>query len=333
MGKTMTLLNKILIALLATIVITAFAFIIYQQHEMKTMQTQITASVVAQQTLLDGITRSQAQYATKADLDAFAAANNVSLTQIEKNVDALGATITGMNQITVNQGPVVGTNLPSSSTTPDAPTTGATTTNNDPYGYQKNIQNLQLAEPFTATGQTSVSVPVGSVSFDATKPAPWSENLYQRTYAVSNVLATDPDGKQYVYNQFSITTNGQTYKAPIQTAAYVQQYPVASFSLWNPRIFLGLDAGVLVKEPLTGTVSPSVNFGFMSYGKSKVSPDWSFVQLGVGFNSSTEKIQFQLSPVQYRLPIPFVKNTSFGPTVAVDVNGTFSGMVGFRVGM
>jgi len=339
----MTLLNKILIGLLGLVVFTSFGFIIYQQHQMTTMQQQISASVVAQQTLLDGITRSQSQYVTKADLDAFAAANNISLATIQQNVSALGASITGVGQVTVNSGPVTGTNIPSSSTTPSStPVAPSSVTcngqqipcpNSDPFGYQKNVQTLQLAEPFSAPNQTTVSVPVGTVAFDATKATPWTQNLYQRSYDVSNVLATDQDGKQYVYNQVAITTNGQTYKAPITTANYVQQYPTPSFSFWNPRLFLGIDGGLALKLPLKAEVTPNVSFGFMSYGKTKVTPDWSFLQVGAGYGLVSQKVQLEISPVQLNMHLPFMNNTFIGPSIGYGVDGNWNAMLGFRVAM
>lgn len=323
---------------------------------MKTMQTTMAASVVAQKAILDGITRSQSQYVSKADLDAFAAANNVTLAAIQKDVSAMGAMITAMGTITVNSGGTDQSGIGSTSTTPDSATNPPPTVNcngtqipcpnTDLFGYQKNIQNLQLTEPFTnpppAPSSSSVPaptsppptvVPIGQVSFDASKQNPWSVDTYPRSYAVSNVLATDQDGKETVYNQFQITTNGQTYKVPITTANFVQQYPSPSFSFWNPRLYLGLDGGILLKASPTGVVAPSINFGFMTYGQTKTSPDFSILQLGVGYNSANQDVQFQVSPFQYRLPIPFLQSTYLGPTVAIDAAGQYSATLGVRIGM
>lgn len=341
----MSTFSKVLLAILSIALISAIGFIIYQQHEMSVVQAQISSSVAAQKTLLDGITRSQAQYATKTDLDAFAAANNVNLATIQKDVDTLGATITGMNQVVVNNPAVNQTNLPSTNTTPNStPTTPTVNCNGtqipcpdaDPYKYQQNIQSLQLTEPFAAPGQTTVNVPLGSVSFDASKSTPWSENLLQRTYSISNVLATDQNGKQYVYNQFSITTNGKTYKAPIATASYVQQYPSASFSFWSPRLYIGADAELGIAHlPLTGEFVPNISFGFMSYGKTKVSPDWSFGQLGIGYGVVSQKVQVQIAPAMYNIGenLPVIQNTFVGPVLGVGFNGDVYAGVGVRVGM
>lgn len=337
----MTTLNKILIALLALTIVGAIGFIIYQQHEMSTMQTQINNSIVAQKTLLDGITRSSSQYATQADLAAFAAQNNVSLATIQKDVETLGATITGMNQVVVNSSGENVNNTPSSSTTPNtSPQVAPTVTcdgqqipcpNADPFKYQQNQQNLALNENFGPT-----PVPIGTVGFSAWQQNPWNATIYPRTYDVSNVLATDQDGKQYVYNQVSITTNNKTYTVPISTSKFEQQYPTPAFSFWNPRIYLGADAGINVSHvPMTGEVTPNVSFGFVSYGKSKVNPDLSIMQVGVGYGVVSQKAQIQIAPIQYNIGknLPFMQNTYIGPTLGIGVDGDVNIGVGLRVGM
>lgn len=337
----MTLLNKILLILLGLVLVSAAGFIIYQQHEMSTMQTQINNSMVAQKALLDGITRSQASYATKQDLDAFAAQNGVDLATIQKDVSTLKATITGMNQVVVSSGGENQGNLPSTGTTPNTtPSTVPTVScngqqipcpNADPYKYQQNQQLMQLNEPFSNT-----PVPMGAVGFSAWQQNPWDVVIYPRSYDVTNVLATDQDGRQYVYNQFAITTNGKTYKLPISTAKFVQQYPAPSFSFWNPRLFLAADGGVVINHaPVTGEVTPNISFGFLSYGKSKVTPDWSFLQVGLGYGGVSGKGQVEVSPVQYNIGahIPFMKDTYIGPSIGFGFNGNIDIGAGLRVGM
>lgn len=343
----MTLLNKILIILLGVTIVSAFGFIIYQQHQMNMMQTQLA---VAQKTLSDGITRSESLYVSKADLEAFAAANNVSLTQIQKDISSLNATVSGMNQITVNSGGTNQTGVGSTSTTPNpAPTNPPPTVecngqaiscpNTDPFGYQKNIQNLQLTEPFsdpTATAKP-VSVPIGQVSFDASNKDPWSVDTYPRSYAVSNVLATDENGKETVYNQFSVTTQGQTYKVPVTTAKFEQQYPTPSFSFWNPKLFLGADVGVNVSHlpAVNSEFTPNLSVGILSYGKSKVTPDMTFLDVGVGYGAISKKLQLQVAPVQFNVGqvIPILKNTYVAPIIGIGIDGDVNVGGGLRVSL
>src|ERR1700722_670580 len=327
----MTLGSKIILILATIAGLCAVGFIIYQQHEMSTMQQQINASVVAQKTLLDNITRSSAQYATKQDLDAFAQQNNVNLAAIQKDVDSLNATITGMNQIVANSSGENLNNLPSTNTTPN-PTPPTTTTVNcngqqipcpsaDPYGYQKNEQNLQLNEQFA-----QVQVPVGTASFSAWQQNPWSVNLYPRTYDVTNVLATDQNGQQYVYNQFSISTNGKSYTVPITTAKFVQQYPTPSFSFWNPRLFLTAGGGVDVTA-IKGSANVGATLGIMSYGQTKTLPSLSILQVGVVYETGTQRAAAIINPINFNLgcilPKGLIDSTYVGPSLQIDAGGNF----------
>jgi hypothetical protein len=359
----MTTINKVLLALLALTIVGAIGFIIYQQHQMSVMQQQLNTSLVAQQALLNGITRSSSQYVTAAQFDAFAQQNNVNLATIQKDVEALNSTITGMNQVTVTSQGQNQTGLASTSTQPTPnPTPPPTVScngqqipcpNTDPYGYVKNTQDFGLVEQFSATAQTGGSgtglpsgtptpsptaVPIGSVAFNASSATPWSVNVFPRSYDVTNVLATDQNGKQTVYNQFAITVNNQSYKVPIGTAKFVQQYPSPSFSFWNPHLFLTADAGAeLSTFPAKGEFIAGGRLGIMSYGTTKTSPDWSFLQIGAGYGTVSDKLQLMVSPVQYNIGkavLPsFMNNTYIGPTMSVGVNGNITVGAGLSVGL
>ncbi len=305
-------------------------FVIYQQHQMSVMQEQINTSMVAQKALLDGITRSQAEYATKKDLDAFAAANGVNLAAIQKDVATLNASITGMNQISVNSGGNNENNVPSTNiiknpTPPDTPTVACNgklipCPSADPYNYQKTEQVLQLAEPFG-----SQQVPIGNVGFSASQQNPWNINTLPRTYNVSNVIATDQNGRQFVYNQFSIKAGGKNYKLPITKGEFVQQYPSPSFSFWNPRLFLTSGGSVGITPPIKGSMDVGLTLGIMSYGQSKISPAISVLQLGVGYETGTQKPAAIVNPVNFSLsgllPKGLVDSTYIGPSVQVDTTG------------
>lgn len=315
-------------------------FIVFQQFEMKTMQTQITASVVAQQTLLNNITRSSAQYATKQDLDTFAAANNVSLATIQQNVATLGATISGMNNVVVSSGGQVATSLPSTGTTPNpAPPNTPTVNCNgtaipcpsaDPYNYTKAEQTLSLNETFGGD-----QVPIGSVGFSAWQSNPWQVNIPPRTYDVSNVLATDTAGKQYVYNQFSVSTNGKTYKLPVSSAKFVQQYPTPTFSWFNPRLVMSVAGLADITHP-KADFAPGLGVGIMSYGSSLASPDLSILQLGIGYAALTKTPTVSLNPISYNIgksiPGHLVDNTYIGPSIQMGFNGNFYAGAALSVG-
>jgi hypothetical protein len=337
----MTLLNKILLILLGITVVGALGFIVYQQHEMSTMQAQINTSLVSQKQLLDGITRSQAQYVSKADLDAFAKQNGINLAVIQADLDGLNATVSGINQVAVSSSGENQTNLSSSNTTPNPNPTPSPMVNCngtqipcpavDPFGYQQNKQTLSLDEPFGTT-----KVPVGSISFSAWQQTPWGVNLFPRTYSVTNVLGTDPEGKQYVYNKFTINSDNKSYPITIANAKFEQELPSPSLSWWNPRLFAGADLGIgLSHVPLSGEFVPNLSVGAISYGQSKVTPNWSFLQVGVGYGVVGRSAQVQVSPVQYNIGqhLTLIRNTYVGPVLGVGFDGNVMVGAGIRVGL
>jgi hypothetical protein len=334
----MTTLTKIILAIFAILMASAIGFIIYQQHEMQTMQTQLNTSLVAQKQMIDDISRSSAQYVSKSDLDAFAAANGVSIAAIQSDLKALNATISGVNTIAVNSGGIHQTGVSSSGTTPNP--TPTPSVNNilcdgkemscpDPYGYQSNTQNLALNEPFGKT-----QVPIGTVGFSAWQKAPWTINTYPRTYNITNVLSTDQNGKQYVYNKFTINSNGKDYPVDITNAKFEQQVPTASLSWFNPRLIIGADASYNITRN-RGEFTPNLSVGVISYGTSKAQPAWSFGEVGLGYGAVSKTLDIQISPVQYNLGqhLTFIRNTYVGPVVGVGINGDFLVGAGLRVGL
>src|SRR5271165_3713486 len=170
----MTLLNKVLIGLLVAVIATFGIFIFIKEKQITDMQSQINSSLVAQKTLIDGITRSSATFATTADLNALAQQENLNLSAIQSDLNTLGATLSGINVVIANSSGQSKNNIPSTNITPNPTPPSPPTVNcngvqipcpsDDPYKYTQNIQNLALNEQFA-----NIQVPIGSVSFDASK--------------------------------------------------------------------------------------------------------------------------------------------------------------------
>lgn len=338
----MTIQTKILIAVASLLVFGALVFIIYTQHQLHTQQTQIQTQMVAQQQLIDGIVRSQSQYASKADIDAFAKQSDINLKAIQDNLDKLGAQVASINVISTNSDAQNGTNLPSTGTGPvnPNPTTPTTITcppggsvtcpNIDPFGYQKAQQNLALNEDFG-----TLKVPFGTVGFSAWQQNPWDVHVAPRDYTVDTVVGTDENERQYFYNKFSVTTNGQTYEIPIKTATTKQQVPTAKFSWWNPRLLLGVDGGIGL-NPVRGEFTPNVSVGIMSYGQYKTTPDLSVLEVGVGYGTISQRPQLVVTPVAYNIGknvfSPLMNNTYIGPSLTVGTDGNVGVNLGLKVG-
>lgn len=332
----MSLSTKILIILGAILTFGALSFIIYSQVQISKRQTAIETSVVAQKTLIDGIVRSQSTWATKDDVNQFIKDNNINLKAIQDDMAKLHAEVTAVNVVVTASLAQHGTNIPSTGTgqvNPNpVPTTcpdGTPCPNADPYGYQVKTQLLSLNENFG-----SIQVPFGSVGFSAWKPAPWSIDIKAREYKSSSVVGTDENQRMYFYNKFSVTVDGKSYDLPIKTATTEQVYPDPKFSWWNPRLFMGADGGVNISQ-FKGEVTPSINVGIMSYGRYKTQPDFSVLQVGIGYGIVSQKPQVIFTPVAYNVGkhIPLMNNTYIGPSIHVGTDGSFSVMASIRIGL
>jgi hypothetical protein len=319
-------MTKILLSIGGIVVVVALAFIVYTQHQISTRQLAIETQLVKQKDLIDNITRSQSEYASRSDIEKFIKDNNVNLKAIQDDLSKLEASLTSVNIVTVHSSGQVNNNVPSTGTGTTNPDPVSTP---DPFGYLSKTQLLSLSEKFNNT-----SVPIGTVGFSAWQPAPWSLNIAPRTYKVVNVIGTDENQRMYVYNKFTVQVNDKSYDLKIDTAETKQEFPEAKWSFWNPRLFLGVDGGINLQK-VEGEVIPNIGVGIMSYGKYKNQPDFSVLQVGIGYGTVGKSLQFNIMPAAYNVGkhLPLMNNAYIGPSIHVDTIGNVSIMAGVRVGL
>lgn len=336
-----TLEKRILIYLALVLGIGALAFIIYRQEQINTRQLAIESQVVAQKQLVDGIVRSQASWATKDDVSAFAKANDINLKAIQDDLDKLHADVAAVNVAVATSQGQSGTHLPSTSTGPGNPTPPGPVTvpcpsggtvdcpNPDPFGYMKTQQNLALNENFG-----TLRVPIGNVGFSAWQDKPWDININAREYHATTTIGTDENQRLYTYNKLEIKSGDKTYTVPLTSSKTEQVYPEAKWSWWNPRLFLGVD-GAVGLNPVRGEFTPGVSLQVMSYGRYKTQPDFSILQVGAGYGTVSQRPQFMISPFQYNVGknIPLMNNTYIGPVISVGTDGNVGVGGGIRVGL
>lgn len=324
----MPLSTKILLVILVICMSIMGGFIIYLEYQHKSQLKELQTAITTQKQLQDDIVRSMSTYATKDDLTEFAKSNNINLKAIQDDLDKLNASLNAINVSVVNSSGQTASNIPSTST---SPTTDPTTNNpnSDPYGYFKNTQTLHLDEDFTDT-----KVPIGDVSFSASKKAPWSVNIQPRQYNLVTVIGKDEDEKVYTYNQFSIKEGDKEYPVKITNSQTKEELPSAKFSFWNPRLYLGIEGGININK-LQGESAPTLGIGIISFGQSKKNPDLSVLQIGAGYEMVGKNAQFTLTPISYNIgsKIPMMNNLFVGPTASVDTQGNFSVGLGIRVGL
>ena len=84
------------------VILVALGYMIYNQEKIKATQATLQTAITQQQTLVNGIVRSSNQVVTKADLDAFATAQNLNLKAIQDNLGKLGAQIGSVTVTTID---------------------------------------------------------------------------------------------------------------------------------------------------------------------------------------------------------------------------------------
>lgn len=324
----MTLSTKILIWIGGVVLVGALGFIIYKQIENSNRQLAIESAIVEQKQLIDGIVRSQSQWTTQEDLKKFITDSGVNLKAIQKDLDKLHAEVSAVNVIVSNSIGQQQNNVPSINPGPNNPNP-IDPNNPDPFGYNQSQQNLSLNEDFG-----TIKVPLGSVGFSAWQEKPWSLNIKARDYQVASVIGTDENQRSYVYNKFTVKVDGKNYEIPIKTAITKQEYPTAKWSFWNPRLFIGIDGGIGL-TPIRGEFTPSLDIGIMLYGRYKTQPDFSILEVGVGYGTISKKPQLVITPVSYNFGkhIPLMNNAYIGPSLHIGTDGNVGIMAGLRVAL
>lgn len=338
----MSLSTKILIFLGAALTLGLLSFIVYKQIEMSQRQQAIEEKVVKQKELLDGIVRSQSEYTTKKDMEQFIKDNGANIKTIKEDLDKLNAEIKIVNLVVTNSRGFNGTNLSSTSTEPNhnpiSPTVNCNgqdipCPNADPFEYMKNKQNFALNEKFD-----NVQIPVGQVGFSAWKKEPWDVNILPREYNVISVVGTDENQRHYFYNKFTIKTDNKSYDVKINSAQTKEVYPEATFSWFNPRLYLTSGGNINVTTfPINGSFNAGATIQLMSYGKFKKMPDISIFQVGASYQSSDNQFSATINPISVNfnkiIPNDLINNTYIGPSVHIGTSKNIFMGLNLNVGL
>jgi hypothetical protein len=331
-------LNRILIAIAVVLTIGVLGFIVYRQEQIIKQQTAIQSQIIEQKALVDGIVRSQNQYATKEDIATFAKNNDLNLKVVQDDLNSLKAKLIAVNVIHADSDGQNQTNVASTSVGKKNPNPKPSTAcvngvcpNQDPFGYQTTQQNLALNEDFG-----KLQVPIGNVGFSAWQQKPWNFHILPREYTVDTVIGKDVNERVYTYNKFNVKVDNKTYEIPIKTSTTKQEFPAATFSWWNPRLFLGASGQVNVSR-INGDIMPSINVGIMSWGQFRTTPTLSVLEVGVGYQAVNRTASVVITPFTYNIGRKifgsFMPNTYIGPDVSIATSGNISLGAGLRVGL
>jgi len=315
--------SKVLVGAGIVALISTLALIIKYQHDIILKQKEIETTILKKD-LPNNVTRSETDFVTKKDLEAFDKSLDLKIAPIRDDLAKLGAKVIGTNVTNVISTGDSKTNQNSTNTgniNPDPPKDTP-----DPYGYLKKEQVYSLDEHFSDGSK----VPLGFVGFSAWKPTPWAESTYPRTYESVNVLGQDEEGKHYNYSRFTIIVDGKRYPVKINDAKFVQEAPGGAFR-WNLRLYAGTDLGARFTVP-QAALMPNLELSLFSYGMTKTDSDWSFMNFGFGYEAFYRKFGIILSPASYNIAhhLPFVNNIFVGPSIFVDSGANFGILMGLR---
>lgn len=336
--------NKRKAAVILAAVLT-FCFLVgviwWQRKKMDEQRAQLGENVVQMKRLKGDIVRAESRYVSKADLEHFAKKNNIDLKPIKKDIDELDADLKGISSALARTPGLTARELSSTRTEPrpDKPNVPATVEcksgeklkcpDQDAHGYLSSAQELDLDEPLS----DNKKVPYGKVKFSAWREKPWDLNVYPREYRAITVLSQDEDGRHYVHNKLTVTSDGKTEAIPIDQSEFLEEYPRNKFR-FDPSLYLGIDGGFYIKE-VTGELTPNLQLFWFSYGQTKTNPTWIFLGTGVGYETQQNSIGFLLSPVSYNIGelLPLINNLYIGPSVSIDPAGRIGILGGLRVGL
>lgn len=326
----MTWQAKAITAGVILLLVAVLVFIVKVQYDTIDRLKSIETSVVQSKELSNKVLRAQSEYATNKDLKTLMEKQGFDIGELKKDLGKLGGEVKGVHTVQVVTPGFVGTNLASTETgekNPNPPKPGEL---EDKYGYFNKTQWYKLDEPFS----DGTAVPIGKSGFSAWKENPWSIEVLPRDYGSTTVLGQDEDGRHYAYTKFHITVEGKKYDIPVANSQIVEKFPSAKF-YFNPRIYMAVDGGFIATPPVTGEVVPNVGLSFFSYGKTKATPDFSFLTLGAGYATQSTAFVFILAPVNYNIgrPIPLIDNLHIGPSISIDLEGRIGLYLGLRVAL
>ena len=327
-------MKKFTASLLILIVILV-GYIAHQNRKIKELQTKIDSGPNGQKDLGNGVTKSGSKDGTQKDVINTAQSAGVDTKPIIDDTKKSGSQIIGVqvNETSSQGSKKTGIKSSGSEPLPNNDNGTKVAVNNgcepnpDKHGYLKREERHDITEKF---GQ--LSVPVGSVWFNATLQNPWSEEIKPRKYKHVTVLAEDEDHRKTVYSTFMIEVDGKQYKLPIESSQFTQTKPPMRFR-WNPRLNLGVGAGINIPTAFESNVSLGISIG--SYGQFRSSPDWYFGIVSAGYGIKSESFLIGVSPFAYKMSkyIPFTESIYISPDVNIGTNGKISILASIRLGL
>lgn len=311
----------------ATLVVALICLIIYQNIQISKLKTTISNikdnQNSGQKDIGDGVTRSSIEVVDSLDKQL----KDVPIEVIKDDVKQTGSEVIGINKTDFTSVKKKETDIESTRTEPRVDQAEKPKLITDGFGHLNNTRILSLSE--TIGNQI---IPFGEVGFSAWKKKPWSQDILERRYESTTVIAEDKHRRKTVYTTFNIEVNNTKYQIQIQNAKFTQVLPKSSFS-WSPRILIGISPGI--SFPAKFAWGPTIGVSIGSYGQYQSYPDWYIGILSLGYEAINQRLSFFVSPVSYRISkhIPLTENLFIGPEVGIDTSANVIILGGFKLGL
>ena len=264
--------------------------------------------VIEQKVIAEDVTRSQTLVVQSLEEELKKSQSNYD--KILKDMDDLQARLTAFQTLSTSTPGKTVTGSKSDVVTPVTPSPGDISPTDpkytlDPFGYLSSKQTIFLFDQFGTK-----EVKIGEASFSGNREKPWDYQILPKKYSVTTVLGQTDDGKQVAYNTFQIEVEGKKYSLPV-TSTLMQEKNQDRFYWWNPKLGLGVSAGLDSK--LQGVYSAGLILSPMSYGEKK-NPTW--LLAGFGISASNRAVpNLIVAPVSFNIGKinNFTHNTYIGP--------------------
>jgi hypothetical protein len=332
----MTIWQKALMWFLALTIVGLLAVVVVNQRNLAKMQQDLNSQIITSKTLEELISRSSTNYVSMSDFYQLAKNNQINLEIIQADLDKINGSLTALSSVKASSVKQVETGVSGTKIQKPQTPEEAASVDTDINRWYDNVASLELSEKFTGTDKNGkpviVSVPSADVSFDAANQKPWSYEVHPREYLVSSIIATTPDREKIVeYSTMTIKSDNKTYVVPVNSQVS-QIYPSPSFS-FNPSLFLGVGAGVSSNGGLSPEGGATLAVGLFSYGKYRVRPELSILQVGLGYGSIGKEPYVSVSPVAYNLNsvAPLLKNTYVSGSLGISFQGNILGTLDLKV--
>lgn len=311
-------MNRYVLAL-SMLVLVLIGALVFQHRKLGEQQIRIDGLL---RQLSDGTTAIPTTVSSPEALATAAAAAGIDIKNVQKDADKSGSTVRGATTATSKTPGKKETGLGSTEEKPrqdPPPMPPASAQCPEQSPYMRKAQTFALDEPLA----NKTAIPWGKTTFEAWKTKPWSIEVFPRAYQAGTVVATNEEGIVSAYSKLRVEVEGKTYDLPITNAGTTSTLPPSRFR-FNPSLFLGATMGAIVRPFFSAEFAPAIQFGLLSYGPTKLAPDYAFLLFGAGYASLQKEPIVTFSPVTVNLGtlLPVVDNVHLAPTVGLGLDGS-----------